>query len=89
MFIHVYFMFPETAGKPLEEVVSIFEDPQGLKLIGTPAWKTKSGLGHGSNFETGHHDIESAKGTVAHVNEKPQSKETSAPETSSEQHVAK
>lgn len=42
MTIHVYFMFPETAGKPLEEVNEMFEDPNGIKHIGTPAWKTKN-----------------------------------------------
>ena len=40
MFVHVFFMFPETAGKPLEEVTQIFEDPNGIKYVGTPAWKT-------------------------------------------------
>jgi MFS family permease len=42
MFIHVFFMFPETAGKPLEEVTALFEDPHGPKYIGTPAWKTRN-----------------------------------------------
>ncbi|KAJ5568061.1 hypothetical protein N7450_010547 [Penicillium hetheringtonii] len=41
MFIHVFFMFPETAGKTLEETEAIFEDPNGIPYIGTPAWKTK------------------------------------------------
>ncbi|KAL8712132.1 MAG: hypothetical protein Q9220_003566 [cf. Caloplaca sp. 1 TL-2023] len=41
MFIHVFFMFPETAGKTLEEVVDLFEDPNGIKYVGTPAWKTR------------------------------------------------
>ncbi|KAI0101792.1 high-affinity glucose transporter [Nemania sp. FL0031] len=42
MFIHCFFLFPETANKPLEEVASIFEDngPGSIKYIGTPAWKT-------------------------------------------------
>lgn len=41
MFIHVFFMFPETAGKTLEEVEWIFEnETEGLKYIGIPAWKT-------------------------------------------------
>lgn len=30
-----------SAGKTLEEVIYIFEDPNGIKNIGTPAWKTK------------------------------------------------
>ncbi|TKX22040.1 high-affinity glucose transporter-2 [Elsinoe australis] len=46
MFIHVFFLFPETAGKPLEEVTSLFEDPTGLPYIGTPAWKTKNTWSH-------------------------------------------
>lgn len=40
MFIHVFFLFPETAGKTLEETEAMFEDPQGIKYIGIPAWKT-------------------------------------------------
>lgn len=42
MFIHVFFMFPETAGKTLEEVEDIFTDPTGPKYIGTPAWNTRN-----------------------------------------------
>ena len=40
MFIHVYFLFPETSQKLLEEVEGIFSDttPGSIKLIGTPAW---------------------------------------------------
>lgn len=42
MFVHVFFFFPETANKPLEEVEEIFDDtkPGSIKYIGTPAWKT-------------------------------------------------
>ena len=40
MLIHVYFAFPETAGKTLEETEAMFTDPIGPALIGTPAWKT-------------------------------------------------
>ncbi|EGS22553.1 putative high-affinity glucose transporter protein [Thermochaetoides thermophila DSM 1495] len=44
MFLHVFFMFPETANKPLEEVEKIFDDTQAgaIKYIGVPAWKTKN-----------------------------------------------
>ncbi|KAI1341408.1 general substrate transporter [Xylariaceae sp. FL0016] len=44
MFIHVLFVFPETANKPLEEVSAIFEDrgPGSLPYLGTPAWKTRN-----------------------------------------------
>jgi len=43
MFFHVLFLFPETAGKPLEEVIEIFDgsQPGSVKYLGTPAWKTK------------------------------------------------
>lgn len=34
MFWHVFFSFPETAGKGLEDVTAIFEDPNGIKYIG-------------------------------------------------------
>lgn len=42
MFWHVFFLFPETANKPLEEVEAIFDvtKPGAIKFIGTPAWKT-------------------------------------------------
>ena len=40
MFVHVLFMFPETAGKTLEEVEDLFTDPSGPRGVGTPAWKT-------------------------------------------------
>jgi len=53
MTIHVYFMFPETAGKPLEEVQAMFEDPNGIKYIGTPAWKTKNFYSNAARMEHG------------------------------------
>ncbi|KAJ0104206.1 hypothetical protein N8I77_005249 [Diaporthe amygdali] len=42
MFWHVFFFFPETANKALEEVDDIFDDtkPGAIRYIGTPAWKT-------------------------------------------------
>lgn len=42
MFWHVFFMFPETANKPLEEVEAMFDGtrPGAIKNIGMPAWKT-------------------------------------------------
>lgn len=39
-FFHVLFLFPETAGKTLEETEAMFEDPKGIKYLGTPAWRT-------------------------------------------------
>ncbi|KAK8099156.1 general substrate transporter [Apiospora kogelbergensis] len=44
MFVHVFFLFPETANKPLEEVEAIFDytNPGSIKFIGTPAWKTSN-----------------------------------------------
>lgn len=39
MMIHAFFMFPETAGKTLEDTQKMFEDPNGIQYIGTPAWK--------------------------------------------------
>jgi MFS family permease len=42
MFIHVFFMFPETAGKSLEEVESMFTDSKakGRRYLGTAPWRT-------------------------------------------------
>ena len=34
-------MFPETAGKTLEEVEAMFLDPKGRKYLGTPPWRTR------------------------------------------------
>jgi MFS family permease len=53
MTIHVFFIFPETAGKPLEEVTAMFEDPNGIKYLGTPAWKTKSQFRDAERLEHG------------------------------------
>ncbi|KAK6442059.1 high affinity glucose transporter [Oleoguttula sp. CCFEE 5521] len=51
MTIHVFFLFPETAGKRLEDVTAMFEDPHGIKYIGTPAWKTRSATSRASRLE--------------------------------------
>lgn len=56
MFLHVLFIFPETAGKTLEETEAMFEDPNGIKYLGTPAWKTSVGK-RGRQME--HGDVES------------------------------
>ncbi|KAB8360753.1 hypothetical protein FH972_024487 [Carpinus fangiana] len=52
MWIHVFFFFPETAGKTLEEVSEIFEDPNGIKYIGTPAWRTHGSYRKARDIET-------------------------------------
>lgn len=41
MLVHVFFAFPETAGKTLEEVEDMFTDPAGPKYVGTLPWKTR------------------------------------------------
>ncbi|KAK8154479.1 general substrate transporter [Phyllosticta citrichinensis] len=54
MFFHVFFMFPETAGKPLEEIEAIFTDEvNGIKYIGIPAWKTQQSIARATALETG------------------------------------
>jgi MFS family permease len=63
MFIHVFFLFPETAGKTLEETEAMFENPQGIKYIGTPAWKTSVSK-RASQIE--HGDVESMLSFPAH-----------------------
>jgi hypothetical protein len=64
MFVHVFFMFPETSGKTLEETTSMFEDPHGIKYIGTPAWKTKNAYRHTSKQERGATDVEYGRSSV-------------------------
>ncbi|KOS22479.1 High-affinity glucose transporter [Escovopsis weberi] len=59
-FFHVYFVFPETAGKTLEETEAMFEDPNGLAFFGTPAWKTSVATAVTSQAERG--DIETKLG---------------------------
>lgn len=56
MFIHVFFLFPETAGKTLEETEAMFEDPNGIPYIGTPAWKTRITTNHIQQLERGRMD---------------------------------
>jgi len=53
MAIHVFFLFPETAGKTLEDVAAMFEDPNGIRYIGTPAWKTRVDYSQASERERG------------------------------------
>ena len=59
MFLHVFFLFPETSQKPLEEVEDIFDDTKSgsFKYIGTPAWKTHVHT-HMRRLERGEMDAE-------------------------------
>jgi MFS family permease len=58
MAIHVWFLFPETAGKTLEDVESMFIDK-------VPAWKTRIEYGRIAAME--HGDIDPEK--IAHFNQ--------------------
>ncbi|KAG9237730.1 putative high-affinity glucose transporter [Amylocarpus encephaloides] len=59
MFLHVFFFFPETAQKRLEEVEYIFDDttPGSIPYLGTPAWKTHVDT-HTGKLERGEMDAE-------------------------------
>lgn len=46
MAVHVFFCFPETAGKPLEEIDEIF-------ATNTAAWKTRVEFAAGRELEKG------------------------------------
>ena len=74
MFIHVLFLFPETAGKTLEETEAMFEDPNGIKYLGTPAWKTRVVTKLINRAE--HGDIEAKLG---HDDDNDEKVETAAP----------
>ena len=67
MFIHVFFLFPETSQKPLEEVEEIFNDktPGSIKYLGTPAWKTHVDT-HTRRLERGEMDAEEKFGAHEH-----------------------
>ncbi|KAK7426454.1 high affinity glucose transporter [Neonectria magnoliae] len=56
MFIHVFLLFKETAGHSLEAIEGFFEDPNGMRYIGTPAWKTRIATNDAVRFERG--DVE-------------------------------
>lgn len=74
MTVHVFFLFPETAGKPLEEVTEMFEcyetnktnknegeiqrKRRGIKYVGIPAWRTKSEFGRQMRRERGEVEVE-------------------------------
>ncbi|KAL7929833.1 glucose transporter [Trichoderma chlorosporum] len=65
-FFHVLFVFPETAGKTLEETEAMFEDPNGIPYMGTPAWKTR--VATNLTVRAEHGDLEAK---IAHDTEKP------------------
>ncbi|KAL8343541.1 hypothetical protein RB598_004746 [Gaeumannomyces tritici] len=60
MFWHVFFLFPETANKPLEEVDDIFDDsrPGAVRYIGTPAWRTRNVRAEVARVERNEVDVE-------------------------------
>ncbi|BDD58942.1 hypothetical protein MAP00_004178 [Monascus purpureus] len=70
-FIHIFFMFPETAGKTLEETEQMFEDPNGIKYLGTPAWKTRVQTYRTRAMERGQIDVESKAVTTRHEHTAP------------------
>ena len=58
MFVHAFFMFPETAGKTLEDTEAMFTDPHGPKYIGQLAWTTRTVRKQVLELERGHIDPE-------------------------------
>ena len=73
MFLHVFFLFPETAQKPLEEVEYIFDDstPGSIRYLGTPAWKTHVDRNTG-RLERGEMDLEEKLGPRASHGDSPE-----------------
>ena len=76
MFVHVFFVFPETSQKPLEEVDYIFDDttPGSIKYLGTPAWKTRVDR-NTARMERGELDLEDKFGPRTSHGDSPQRKE--------------
>jgi len=68
MLIHSALLFPETAGKTLEETQAMFEDPNGIPYIGTAPWKTKVQYQSIRAMEQGHVP-EEKMGSISHVHE--------------------
>lgn len=66
----MFFLFPETSQKPLEEVEEIFDDstPGSIKYLGTPAWKTRVQR-HAGRMERGEMDPEEKFGSAVSHNE--------------------
>jgi hypothetical protein len=85
MFVHVLFLFPETAQKPLEEVEEIFDDttPGSFRYLGTPAWKTHVHT-HTRRMERGEMDAEEKFGRQLEHEEAAEAEQaatTTAPKT--------
>ena len=78
MLVHTFFMFPETAGKTLEEVADIFTDERGIPYVGTPAWQTKISTKRTALMETG--EVDPEKGAHRHSEGEEESPERSEPE---------
>ena len=78
MFFHVLFLFPETAGKTLEQIEEMFEDPKGLPLIGTPAWKTRKSTKEITRVERGESNAQATFGRRASDDTPPAEKEGAA-----------
>lgn len=51
MMVHAALLFPETAGKTLEDTEAMFTDPNGFAYLGTPAWKTHVNHQHMQEME--------------------------------------
>ncbi len=68
MFVHVFFLFPETANKPLEEVEEIFDYSRAgsIKYIGQPAWRTHNDHKSALRAERNELGSEEKLGTVEH-----------------------
>ena len=65
-------MFPETAGKSLEEVESMFLDPHGARYLGTSPWRThvvKNALGGDRMTEKGEKVMHREGGSDSHVSD--------------------
>ena len=77
MLIHSAILFPETAGKTLEETQLMFEDESGIPYIGTAPWKTKVQYQNMARMEAG--DVPTEKLEAANNgNESPDEKGISA-----------
>jgi hypothetical protein len=70
MAVHTFFLFPETAGKTLEDVEEMF-------MAGVPAWKTRVEYNTTRRAEQGNLDNEKAAG-LEHSPERVETAETKA-----------